>query len=154
MPNVAIDTLVPGADPDAVYARLRDFAAYPRYTDAVREVRVTDAGPDTVDSQWSVNFRTGVLRWGERDTFDPAARTIAFTQTSGDFDEFSGTWRVEPAGGAVAVRFACEFDLGMPSLAAMIDPIAAESLTENLRLILRGLLGDEVTFTTTGAAVA
>ena len=154
MPTVAIATHVPGADPDAVYARLRDFEAYPRYTDAVREIRVTAAGPDTVDSRWSVTFRTGVLRWSERDTFDPAARTIAFTQTSGDFDEFSGTWHVEPDGGAVVVRFACDFDLGMPSLAAMIDPIATESLIENLQLILRGLLGDDVTFTTTDAAMA
>ena len=149
MPSVAIEAHVPDADADSVFERLSDFAAYPRFTDAVREVKVSPAAEDVVESKWSVNFRNGVLRWTELDRFDAAARTISFDQTEGDFDQFTGAWRVEEETSAVVVRFECDFDLGMPSLAAMIDPIAEDALIENLRLIIRGLMGDTVTFPTT-----
>jgi ribosome-associated toxin RatA of RatAB toxin-antitoxin module len=154
MREVTIDAVVPAALPDDVYRRLRDFGAYPRYTDAVREVTVVDLGADSVQAHWAVNFRNGVLCWTEHDTFDDAARTITFRQTDGDFDRFDGTWTVRADGDAVAVRFACTFDLGMPSLAPIIDPIACDALVENIQLILRGLLGAGVTFRDADALVA
>ena len=146
MRSVTLDAQVPDAQADNIFDRLRDFAAYPRFTDAVREVKVTPRDDDTVESEWSVNFRNGVLRWTELDRFDPASRTISFDQTTGDFEQFTGTWQVEQQASTVAVRFASEFDLGMPSLAAMVDPIAEDALVENLKLIIRGLLGNTVTF--------
>ena len=146
MPDVTIDALVPAAEPGNVYRRLRDFASYPRYTDAVREINVLALGAGAVEARWAVNFRNGVLCWTEHDTFDDVALTITFTQTDGDFERFDGTWTVREHGGAVTVRFACTFDLGMPSLAPIIDPIACEALVDNIQLILHGLLGDDIAF--------
>jgi ribosome-associated toxin RatA of RatAB toxin-antitoxin module len=144
MPDMIIDALVPAAQADDVYRQIRDFEAYPRYTDAVREVTVVPLDQHTVEARWSVNFRNGVLRWIEHDTFDDATRQVTFRQTTGDFDRFDGIWSVRQRGADVTVRLTCSFDLGMPSLAAMIDPIACEALVENIDLILRGLLGDDV----------
>ncbi|MDX2296778.1 MULTISPECIES: type II toxin-antitoxin system RatA family toxin [Streptomyces] len=152
MPEVTLDALVPDATAPAVFERLRDFAAYPQYTDAVREVKVTDTGGDTLDSDWSVNFRNGILCWSERDRVDAAALTIEFTQTDGDFDQFDGAWTVHShEDDAVTVRFTARFDLGMPSLAAIIDPIACQALIEAISLILRGLLGEHITLTASEA---
>ncbi|MCX5582924.1 type II toxin-antitoxin system RatA family toxin [Streptomyces erythrochromogenes] len=147
MPQVTLDALVPAVTAGSVFDLLRDFAAYPKYTDAVREVIVTEAGADTVDSQWSVNFRNGVLCWSERDTIDADSLTIDFTQAEGDFDTFSGSWHVAQDTESVTVRFTATFDLGMPSLAALIDPIACDALIEAITLILRGLLGEHITLT-------
>ncbi|NWF30233.1 SRPBCC family protein [Streptomyces sp. PKU-EA00015] len=148
MPEVTLDALIPDATAPDVFERLRDFASYPKYTDAVREVNVTDTGGDTLDSDWSVNFRNGVLCWSERDSIDEAALTIEFTQTEGDFDQFDGAWTVHGhEDGATTIRFQARFDLGMPSLSAIIDPIACEALVEAISLILRGLLGEHITLT-------
>ncbi|MEV7617234.1 SRPBCC family protein [Streptomyces sp. NPDC089799] len=149
MPEVTLEALVPDTTAPAVFERLRDFSAYPTYTDAVREVAVTDNGGDVMDSEWSVNFRNGILCWTERDRIDAANLTIDFTQTDGDFDQFDGAWTVNGhADGTVTVRFAARFDLGMPTLASIIDPIACEALVEAIGLILRGLLGEHITLTT------
>lgn len=147
MRTVTLSCRTPHADPDAVFARIADFPHYPDHTEAVREVRIDRSDGDTVISTWSVNFRNGVLSWSERDRIDTAARTIDFEQTAGDFAHFAGKWQVNPAGGDVEVSFVADFDLGMPSLAAMIDPIAEQTLRDNMRLILTGLLGDEMTIT-------
>lgn len=90
MPEVTLDALIPQASAADVFDRLRDFAAYPKYTDAVREVSVTDTGGDTMDSDWSVNFRNGILCWSERDRINADTLSIDFTQTDGDFDTFDG----------------------------------------------------------------
>lgn len=144
--QVALTAVVHDADADAVFARLSDFARYPEFTDAVREVRVTRQEDGVVDSEWAVNFRNGILRWSEREVVDHGTRRIAFTQTTGDFESFDGTWRVEQDTGRVVIRFDAAFDLGMASLAAVIDPIAERALIENLQRILSGLNGPSTTF--------
>jgi len=145
MPEVAVTAAVPGAAPDEVFAAVADFGSYAEHTDTVREVVVRSAAGG-VESDWEVNFRSGVLAWTERDTADPAARRIDFEQLDGDFVHFTGTWAVEPSGDGAVVRFTASFDLGMPSLAPMIDPIAERTLVDNVRAILGGLLGPSVTF--------
>lgn len=146
MPDVAVTAAVPGRCPDEVFAAVADFCAYPAHTDAVREVAVRSSADGVLESDWEVNFRNGVLAWTERDAVDPTGRRIAFEQLDGDFAVFTGSWTVEPDGDGAIVRFAATFDLGMPSLAPMVDPIAERTLVENIRAILGGLLGPAVTF--------
>jgi ribosome-associated toxin RatA of RatAB toxin-antitoxin module len=146
MPDVAVTAAVPDACPDAVFSAVADFASYAKHTDTVRDVVVIPADDGALESAWEVNFRNGVLAWTERDVVDPAARRIDFEQVDGDFVVFTGIWAVEPDGDDVTVRFTASFDLGMPSLAPMIDPIAVRTLVDNVQAILRGLLGPRVTF--------
>jgi ribosome-associated toxin RatA of RatAB toxin-antitoxin module len=125
MRHVSITAAVPRADADTVFARIADFARYPEHTEAVREVVITERDGTVLTSAWSVNFRNGVLRWTERNRFDQHNRVIEFTQLDGDFARFDGCWRVVQKPEAVDVEFTAVFDLGMASLAAILDPIAA-----------------------------
>jgi ribosome-associated toxin RatA of RatAB toxin-antitoxin module len=144
--QVTLEAFVCDADADTVFARLSDFERYPEFTDAVREVQVTHHADGVIDSEWAVNFRNGILRWTEHEIIDQATRSITFTQTTGDFESFGGSWRVEQDTDQVIVRFEAEFDLGMASLAAILDPIAERALIENLERILSGLNGASTTF--------
>lgn len=144
MRHVEIEARVPAAQADTVFDRICDFARYPEYTDAVLGVTVTAAVDGVVESEWSVAFRNGILCWSERDHIDRQARTIVFEQLDGDFDQFTGTWSASPVGPDVRVLFTASFDLGIPSLAAIIDPIAERTLRENIQSILRGLLGEVI----------
>lgn len=132
------------SDADGVFDAIRDFSRYPALCPSVREVEFERLDGDLIDSTWAVNFRNGILKWSERDLIDDANRRISFTQTAGDFEEFQGSWVVEPAGPATRVTFEAAFDLGIPSLAPIIDPIAEQALQENIVLILRGLLRVEL----------
>ncbi|WP_405009710.1 type II toxin-antitoxin system RatA family toxin [Kitasatospora sp. NBC_01539] len=144
--QVTLAAFVHDADADTVFTRLADFERYPEFTDAVREVQVTHRDDGVIDSQWAVNFRNGILRWTENEIIDQAARSITFAQTTGDFASFDGTWQVEEHPDHVVIRFDAEFDLGMASLAAILDPIAERALVENLQRILSGLNGPSTTF--------
>jgi ribosome-associated toxin RatA of RatAB toxin-antitoxin module len=143
---VTIDALVPDRPSDQVFHTLVDYARYPELTPVVRDVQVwTDPGGDLISS-WEVNFRNGILRWTERDVVDHDRMRIDFTQTEGDVAEFAGSWscRVEDCG--TAVRFEALVDLGIASLADVLDPIAARTLAETITGILVGLFGEGVRF--------
>jgi ribosome-associated toxin RatA of RatAB toxin-antitoxin module len=144
---IRVEALLCDRDADEVFDRVRDFERYADHTDAVREVTVTADDAGTVDSAWAVNFRGGVLHWTERDVVDPAARSITFEQLTGDFSRFVGTWDVRQTGDDVVVLFSCEFDMGIPSLEPIINPVAMRALIDSIGLILRGLLGEDIELT-------
>ncbi|KUN76637.1 type II toxin-antitoxin system RatA family toxin [Streptomyces griseoruber] len=144
---IRVEGLLSDRDADEVFDRVSDFERYAHHTDAVREVTVTADDAGTVDSAWAVNFRGGVLHWTERDVVDRVARNITFEQLTGDFARFVGTWDVREVGDDVVVLFSCEFDMGIPSLEPIINPVAMRALIDSIALILRGLLGEDIELT-------
>ncbi len=143
---VTIDAFVPGRGTNEVFRTLADYARYPELTPVVRDVQVwTDDAGDLISS-WEVNFRNGILRWTERDLVDAGRLRIDFTQIEGDVAEFAGSWLCCAEIGGTAVRFEALVDLGIPSLAEVLDPIAARTLAETICAILAGLYGDDVRF--------
>lgn len=96
-------------------------------------------------SDWEVNFRNGILKWQEIDRVDREARTMTFVQTEGDLAEFSGEWRVEADDDdATIIHFRAEFDLGIPSLATMLDPVAERALRSNISELITAFASPQV----------
>lgn len=142
--SVVLDAFVPGGDADESFARIADFARYPELTNSVRTVSLRDLGSTGIESTWEVNFRKGVLVWTELDEIDTSNRRLKFTQVKGDFASFSGSWEVSETNGGSRVSFASCFDLGIASLAALVDPIARAALRDGIHDILFGLFGRQI----------
>ena len=144
MRNVRLRLHVPDKSASDVYATLADFERYPELSDAVRSVAVTPVSPNLTVSSWEVTFRAGLLRWTEEDTFDPGALSITFRQTEGDIAVFDGSWQCldnVPSAPGSEIVFAARLDMGIPSLADALEPIAVRALTDNIVSIVRGLVG-------------
>ncbi|MBF6330745.1 type II toxin-antitoxin system RatA family toxin [Nocardia transvalensis] len=143
MRSVALTVRSTGCEADEAYCRIARFERYPELVPEVRSVVVhgaRDGAPLTSD--WEVYFRNGPLRWSEVDYFQPEQRRIVFEQTTGDFDVFRGTWRVDPAAPGCTVLFEASFDFGIPSLAGILEPVAEKVLKEGLSLAMFRLLDD------------
>jgi uncharacterized membrane protein len=141
MRTVHLQMHVPKRPAADVYRTLTDFARYPELSTAVRSVTLTEVDESTTLSSWEVNFRTGILRWTEEDRFDREALTIAFSQTAGDIAEFDGSWECADIPGGSVIRFSASLDMGIPSLADALEPIAVRALIDNTVSIVTGLLG-------------
>ena len=128
MRNVRLRLHVPHKSASDVYATLADFERYPALCDAVQNVAITETAGDRTVSQWEVTFRAGLLRWTEEDTFDPGALTITFRQLEGDIAVFDGSWQCVDAAQGSEVLFTARLDMGIPSLADALEPIAARTL--------------------------
>ena len=140
MRTVGLRVLATGVDAATAYDRISDFARYPELTDTVVSVEVSGADNHAVVSSWTVKFRRGLMCWTEHDTFDRDAGIIKFHQLSGDFAAFRGVF-TPPYYRYDIVEFTAEFDLGMPTLADILDPVAESAFRDNIILILAGLLG-------------
>ena len=141
MRTVRLRLHVPHKSASDVYATLADFERYPLLCEAVQNVTVTDVSEHLIVSQWEVTFRAGLLRWTEEDTLDPGALTITFHQLEGDIAVFDGSWQCVDAAQGSEVLFCATLDMGIPSLADALEPIAARTLTDNIVSIVRGLVG-------------
>ena len=140
MRHIDFVTKASGRGADELYPLLCDFERYPEFTPAVRSVRLIEAGDGSTVSRWEVLFRTGILRWTEEDRLNPDAYTITFKQTEGDIEYFAGIWTLRDVADGCEVRFSADFDLGIPALGSILEPIAERALTDNIQAILDGLL--------------
>jgi uncharacterized membrane protein len=141
MRTVHLKMHVPGRPAADVYRTLADFARYPELSTAVRSVAVTVVDDHTTVSSWEVTFRAGILRWTEEDRFDRDALTITFSQTAGDIAQFDGSWECADVPGGSTIAFTARLDMGIPSLADALEPIAERALIDNTVSIVTGLVG-------------
>ncbi|MFI7529908.1 SRPBCC family protein [Nocardia salmonicida] len=143
--TVSIEVRTHRVEPSAAFGKIVDLASYSEHADVVKEISVEVDSSGAQLSHWSVWFRNGLLQWTERDVVDTSALTLEFEQVTGDLALFSGGWRVDPIGAQqVRIRFDAEIDLGIPSLAELLDPLALRALTTNTRKILEGLFGPDL----------
>ncbi|MFD7712776.1 type II toxin-antitoxin system RatA family toxin [Streptomyces sp. NPDC059785] len=154
MRQVVLAALVPGRSPETVFDGVTRFERYPGLAPHVRATTV-HAGPpgERGSSSWELRFRSGLLRWTETEDFDRAHLRIAFRQTDGDFDAFSGRWVLRRSGDGCALRFEARFDFGIPSMEGILDPIAGRVIRETVAWAVTGMftgtvLGEETGTTT------
>jgi uncharacterized membrane protein len=142
MRTVLLRLHVPDKPASDVYQTLADFERYPELAGAVRSVVLTEVSENRTVSAWEVTFRAGLLRWTEEDTFDPAALSITFHQLEGDAAVFDGSWECVDAAQGSQIVFSARLDMGIPSLADALEPIAVRTLIDNIVSIVRGLVGN------------
>ena len=134
---------VHGTSPTEVFDAIADFERYVEYGQSIRSVDVVREAGGRVISKWDVDFRGGSMQWTEADTIDRERLRIDFEQLEGNLRHFHGYWQVEGKDGDAEIHFFGEFELGMPSLASFIEPIAESAMRENLVAVLTGVFGDQ-----------
>lgn len=147
MQTVTIESVVTGWRAEDVYERLKDPNVYvtcaPEQVKSVSNEEVPE--PGQAITHWEIYFRNGILRWSERDFYDDPGTTLRFEQTEGDFELFRGDWVIERAGNdEVLLTFTASFDFGVPSLEAIIDPVAIRVLRTAMSRIIGQLFGGTI----------
>lgn len=128
-----------GVDARTIFDRLCDFTAYPNMAPSVLSVTVEpvrDPGEGTQLTTWEVSFRGGVLSWSEYERIDPQRLEISFSQVEGDMADFEGSWEVTEDAGDAVIGFRATFDLGIPTLADILNPVATRALEDNIEEII------------------
>ena len=146
MRQIEVRAFSNGRSAKEIFPIISDFERYMQHSDVVRSVKILENGSQSSVSDWEVNFRQGILKWREKDLFDSEKFTIDFEQLEGDAEHFSGKWLLKDSDEGCDIWFTAQFDMGIPSLKDIIEPIAEQALQENIQAILKGLLKDQVEF--------
>jgi len=140
MPLVQVEINI-AAPPEDTWNAVVDVESYPACMDSVQSVTVLErSGEDRRTTAWSVRLKGSVLEWVEVEQLDHASRRFDFHQISGDLAHYVGHWAVRPSdtGGSV-VSLAVEFEIGIPLLEEMLNPVAAAAVRDNSRQMLDAL---------------
>lgn len=139
MSNVHLELDI-AAPVDTVWHAIVDIESFPASMDSVRSVKIIERCGSNRRSAWSVLLQGAVLQWEEAETLDREATTVTFRQLSGDLAQLDGRWSLaEHKPGVTTVCFDVFFQIGIPLLAEMLDPVAQRSLRENSIEMLRGI---------------
>lgn len=142
MPQISVDMHIQ-APAERVWATVVDIERYPESMSSVRWVKVLEPGEGTRRSKWSITLKGSILEWEERETLDHEERVMSFRQLSGDMELFEGAWRVTAGpGGRTHVTLTIDFEIGIPLLAQMLNPVAQRSLKDNCTEMLQGIERD------------
>jgi ribosome-associated toxin RatA of RatAB toxin-antitoxin module len=140
VPDVKIDLEI-RAPIDQVWSTVIDIARYPESMDTVRSVEILQqTGERQRRAAWSVLLKGSILQWEEVEHLDHDTHTVVFKQLRGDLEHFDGHWELEALGAErTRVVFEVAFEIGIPMLAEMLNPVAQRSLHENCTEMLRGI---------------
>lgn len=125
-----------------VFQWVGDFERYPERVPDLVSVHIVERGEGWTVSAWEARLGGSRVRWTERDewTEGEAGGRIAYRQLHGDLKRFAGYWDVCSEGtDRTAVEFFCDFEIGLPGLAAMLHPVAQWKLGQSMAKLLRAL---------------
>ncbi|MEH1014238.1 SRPBCC family protein [Micromonospora sp. CPCC 206060] len=143
MPRVHAAHDIRGAAIDDVWNVVSAFERYPAVMPNVLSVDILERSGREAVSAWRVLLDGTEMTWEERDVFD-APHRITFNQVDGDLAVFRGDWQLTDLGDRVRVELTLEFDLGIPSLSAVLDPLGAQAIEANSRGMLAAI-GEQLT---------
>jgi hypothetical protein len=139
MPVVQADTLVGGRTPDQVWPIVKDsllVASRARHVVTARPRPQREKGFRV--SEWTVLLNGSEVSWVQRETAWPGPR-LRFEQTSGDLEALSGTWSLAPVANGTRIFLHIDFELGVDSLAPLLEPIWSQSLRAHADALLEAL---------------
>lgn len=129
-----------------VWSLISDLEGYPLLMDPVKKLEVIDRHGNELTARWEVELKGSILRWVEREIHDPARYRIDFNQIEGDLERFEGYWQLRPVGDdKTEASLQIRFEIGIPMLKDMLDPVASRALTENAHKMLTSLTAKEAT---------
>jgi coenzyme Q-binding protein COQ10 len=139
MPTLEVSERV-RAPIDKVWATVCAVEAYPQLMKPVRDVRVLEDGDNWAITAWEVELKGSILKWTEREERDPKTYRVAYHQVDGDLELFRGGWALTRISDDVTeAKLVVEFEIGIPMLRDMLNPVATRALTDNARIMLLSL---------------
>lgn len=126
MPVIDSEVFI-AAPPRLAFDLACDHDRYQEY--GVRDlISVRTVEPDEGDGRqvtdWVWNLKGARIRYRERDIHDAERLHIHVEQIQGDLKRYVTDWHFLPAAGGTRFTSRVEFDMGIPMLSGLLDPVA------------------------------
>lgn len=142
MPLVEVAEVI-SAPVHRVWELVNDIESYPRLMEHVRSARIVERGPNYRVSAWEVNLKGCIMRWVEREETDSATCRIEYRQIEGEMAVFEGYWQLERlTDDTTRATLSVQFDIGIPLLSQMLNPVAERAIRDNSRNMLLSLASE------------
>ena len=138
MQTVKEETVITNSTIEQVWQTISDLERYPEIMADVLDVKCIERAGQMTISTWKALLNGSEMMWTERGIYEPPER-ITFSQVEGDMEVYQGQWLLEQTSDGVHVSLHIEFDIGIPSLAEIMDPIAKKAFAANSKQMLTAI---------------
>lgn len=125
---------------ERIWDVVNNVESYPRLMNHVRSLEVLERGPNYRLTAWTVDLMGCSMRWVEREDINPEQYRIEYRQVKGDLAVFEGYWQLERLTDTSSrTILSVHFDIGIPMLSDMLNPVAEKTIRDNSQKMLRSL---------------
>ena len=125
---------------EKVWELVRDVEGYPQRMEPVRDIQILESAGTGKLVAWEVELKGSILKWVEREEQDPAAYRLSYQQVDGDLERFDGYWQLtSEAPDVTEAVLVVHFEIGIPMLKDMLEPVAERAIRENSSRMLTSL---------------
>lgn len=138
MPYIELTEFARG-EAGRAYEMAKKMEEYPKFMENLESVKVIEQGQGYTITDWVAKVDGNDFKWQEKDVFDDENMTITYKQTAGDLKKFEGQWRFikEPEG--TRITLTVDFEMGIPVLAVMLNPILKKKVKSNSEAMLKAI---------------
>ncbi|MCD6360709.1 MAG: SRPBCC family protein [Armatimonadetes bacterium] len=140
MPTVTSEIII-DAPIDRVYQIARDIERFPEFMDDVDEVEILEQTEERQVSRWAAAVKefNRQIKWVEEDFWSAEDYSCEFHMLEGDFSEYSGTWKFEPAGEGTKATLVVNYAYNVPLIGALIQSVLKKKTQHNCDSMLAAI---------------
>ncbi len=138
MPYIECSVFV-RSDAQEAYEIARKMEEYPVFMENLESVKVLEQGEGYTITDWWAKVDGRDFKWQEKDVFDEENLTITYQQTAGDLKKFEGQWSFAEEPGGTKVTLTVDFEMGIPMLAGLLNPILKKKVKSNSEAMLEAI---------------
>ncbi len=138
MPSIECTVFARG-DAREAYEIAKKMEDYPKFMENLERVKVIERGDGYTTTDWLAKVDGRDFHWQERDVFDDENLRIIYRQTAGDLKKFEGEWRFEQETGGTRITLTVDFEMGIPMLAGLLNPILKKKVKSNSEAMLEAI---------------
>lgn len=121
MPKLNLERHMPHL-PERMFDLVSDLEAYPRFIPNCRAMEVRRDGNEVVFATMTIGFGPVTQAYTSKVVADRSTLTIGADAVDGPFAYLNSKWSFEPEGEGTRVRFAIDFKISNPLIAAVAEP--------------------------------
>jgi ribosome-associated toxin RatA of RatAB toxin-antitoxin module len=125
---------------DAAWKVISDLSRYPSLMNNVDKVIIHERSEDKGKSEWYCSLENAPLHWLEQDYFDSSNYEIRFESIDGDFDQISGSWKVEDFNGeGIRLDYSVDYHLGIPVIEEVVGDVFQEKMRKRIDSMMQSI---------------
>lgn len=137
MRHVIVEREMSKVDPTSLWRFARAIVDFPKSMPSVISVEDVSLAKDGSKTSWQVLFNGNMMSWIEENSYNDARMSYSFEQVEGDLAEWRGQFSLKIKPTLVIARYDLYFDLGIPALAYVMEPLGEVAIRDNCNEMLR-----------------
>jgi ribosome-associated toxin RatA of RatAB toxin-antitoxin module len=124
------------ASTEESYRLVVDVERFPEFMDNVTSVEILSEDASEKVVAWKMMIDDAPLEWVEEVHYDADRLRVRFRAIDGVFERFDGHWQVFPEPSGSRVELELEFEIGLPEVEEVINPVLTTRLTANIEAMM------------------